>query len=292
MCILVEGEDGSEYGLSVHHTDIFARHTGPGLQVLAYRLSISAHSEAAMILPLPVAPGSGENAVRFIDLSGFRDFFQRLADVCEPEFLIASLGSTDFEEAVDEALSPLEVHEVGDFVASFVPSLADFDRLDRRFRLSPEVWSKLPEYADYGFAVFQLKVKLSAADQQVQNDVQPMALEFPTRDSQRLFYPTVHVHDGSYHPHAEFKHCLYSQRDDARAAFMEAMGELCEEEMFLALKQEAPDDPLFWFYRSTQPAGVCLEVERSAGLLDAEGKLYCMHLFGSYANRDVWVGAA
>ena len=51
----------------------------------------------------------------------------------------------------------LKVHSVGKFVASFVPSQSDFDRLDPQFVIPKESWAKLPEYQDFGFAVFQLK---------------------------------------------------------------------------------------------------------------------------------------
>jgi len=51
----------------------------------------------------------------------------------------------------------LKVEQVGSFEASFVPTLADFQRLDPRFRLPDTVWQQLGRYAKYGFAIFQLK---------------------------------------------------------------------------------------------------------------------------------------
>ncbi len=89
------------------------------------------------------------------------------------------------------------------YVASFVPSVADFVRLDPRFRLPEVLFDAVPHYADYGFAVFQL------APGKV--TVHPMALRFPTRDPDRLFFPTVHVHDGRFHAKAKFDHALYFQ---------------------------------------------------------------------------------
>jgi hypothetical protein len=53
--------------------------------------------------------------------------------------------------------TPLVVHDLGDFEASFVPCLDDFERLDRRFCIPRSVWDELPVYQDYGFAVFKLK---------------------------------------------------------------------------------------------------------------------------------------
>lgn len=102
---------------------------------------------------------------------------------------------------------------VGDYEASFVPSQADFERLDPRFCLPPSVWSQLSLYADWGFAVFKLSLnppptQLSALDLRIiaerkrdgkppfpprRRDIHPMAFRFPRRDPSRLFFPTVHV---------------------------------------------------------------------------------------------------
>lgn len=56
----------------VSQTRIFARwlpHTKPFRQVLAYQMQFSAKQDLAMILPIPVAPGTAEDAVKFLDLS-------------------------------------------------------------------------------------------------------------------------------------------------------------------------------------------------------------------------------
>src|SRR5690606_16069404 len=100
----------------------------------------------------------------------------------------------------------LAVHEVGDFVASFVPTLADFRRLDPQFVIPQESWDKIPEYSDYGFAVFQLKSLVG--------NPHPMAFEFTTRWPDRIFFPTVHIHDGEVHDREEFDHTLYLQHPE------------------------------------------------------------------------------
>ena len=41
--------------------------------------------------------------------------------------------------------------------------------------------------------------------------VHPMAFTFPTRDIERVFFPTVHLHDGTFHAKADFDHALYYQ---------------------------------------------------------------------------------
>ena len=50
----------------------------------------------------------------------------------------------------------------------------DFSRLDERFRISDDAWKKLPQYRDYGFAVFKLKAG--------ELTVHPMAFSFPRRN--------------------------------------------------------------------------------------------------------------
>src|SRR5690606_38691297 len=100
----------------------------------------------------------------------------------------------------------LVVHEVGSFIASYVPTRADFTRLDARFRLPSVLFDAVPAYADYGFAVFQLAAGT--------HTVHPMAFSFPTREPDRLFFPTVHVHDGRWCVRAKFHHALYFQRDN------------------------------------------------------------------------------
>lgn len=178
----------------VRKTRIFARRADGARQYLAYSMAYSALSELAMILPLPTPPSSPEDAMRFIDLSGYEEFFDDL----ERGFL-----QPPPEPTLGLAERSLEVHDVGSFEASFVPTLADFTRLDERFRLGGDVWAQLPGYADYGFAVFRLKAGARS--------VHPMAFEFPTRAPAELFFPTVHVHDGKVHPTAQFEHILYCQ---------------------------------------------------------------------------------
>jgi hypothetical protein len=124
------------------------------------------------------------------------------------------------------------------YEASYVPRLQDFERLDPRFRLPPQVWASLPLYADYGFAVFKLDFPLRPKDREIdaarariglppqrqpRMTVHPMAFSFPRRDPSTLFFPTVHVHDLSVQPQADFDHALYAQlRRDADPAALSA----------------------------------------------------------------------
>lgn len=232
---------------SVSQTKIFARLEGT-TQLLAYEMKLSAADDVAMVLPLPVAHGCAEDAVEFIDLAGYPKLFDEL-DALFPVPPIARSGALS---ASAPQPASLVVHDVGSFVASFVPTVRDFSRLDERFRLSPAVWDRLPNHADYGFAVFQLKAGA--------RDIHPMAFRFPTRDPSRLFFPTVHVHDGEVHDEALFGHSLYGQaNDDAAPAGFEA-----------SLAPPADD-----------------AIARSAGLLGSQ-KVSRLRLFGMRTNEDIW----
>lgn len=194
MCIVVPRVE------RISKTCIFARASESGGQYLAYRMSFEAMSDIALILPLPVPRDSPKHAVRFIDLKGYPDFFlhlQRAFPEFQPEPLNHDLG-------VPEERPRLKVVDVGRFEASFIPSASDFSRLDERFRIPQDVWKKLPTYRDWGFAVFKLR--------HGETSVHPIAFEFPRRPRSKLYFPTVHIHDGAVHETAEFDHALYCQR--------------------------------------------------------------------------------
>ena len=58
--------------VKVAETHIFGRRDGP-MQVLVYSMKLSARSQVAMILPLPVRRGCGEDGVEFVSrLRGHR----------------------------------------------------------------------------------------------------------------------------------------------------------------------------------------------------------------------------
>jgi hypothetical protein len=248
----------------VGKTNIFARAVGSA-QRLAYSMNVTADEPVAMILPLPVPPGSAEDAVRFIDLSGYADFFGDL-DRGFPPIVIPQPASRGPVSGGMMAVSTLEVHKVGSFEASFVPSLADFARLDERFRISDEVWRALPQYRDWGFAVFKLLDLKKGFFSTKPKTIHPMAFEFPRRDTGQLFFPTVHVHDGKVHDKAAFDHTLYYQ----------AANELAN---------ELPT----WLFRqlSEKPAGKFVDVSRSAGLIDGESTVRRILVQGSHPNRDI-----
>jgi hypothetical protein len=186
---------------TVSDTNIFARMGEDGRQFLVYSMTVDMAKPLAMVLPLPVKKDSDEQAVRFIDLENYHNFFGDL-DSGFPRPVLED-HSAPPAVAVPAAAAPLRVVQVGTFEASFVPTVKDFNRLDARFQLPTELFTKMPEYAHYGFAVFKLKPG--------EQTVHPMAFDFPTAHEDRLFLPTVHIHDSRVHTRAKFDHVLYCQ---------------------------------------------------------------------------------
>jgi hypothetical protein len=231
----------------VANTRIFCRHVDAERQGLVYAMDLTVAGDVAMILPLPVVARSGDHALEFVSLQDEPRFFDDLGDLFDQP-----LDLSDLPRKGGFALRPqsrLVVHQVGSFEASYVPDVASFDRLDPRFRLPTDVWSRLGGYADFGFAVFKLRAGK-------RKRIHPMAFRFATRDPERLFFPTVHVHDGEVHTDARFDHQLFWQGRPA-----------------------GPQD-----VRSTrEPHGA------AHGLLAVRQPVLRRDLRGMHPNRDTWV---
>ena len=183
---------------SVGDTRIFARQEAQR-QAIVYDMVLSSNDETAMVLPIPIADASKAGQVEFVDLSGYPAFFDDIESLF-PQMISASVGR--FRSRVPELI---EVHEVGVYEASFVPTPSDFKRLDPRFSLKDTFFEQAPEYLDYGFVVFKLKPGESR--------VHPMAFWFSKINDNQLFFPTKHMHDGIVHNRDIFNHTLYGQCD-------------------------------------------------------------------------------
>lgn len=241
---------------TVSNTRILARPLADGTQLLAYGMTISAGEDLAMVLPIPVPAGSPDDAVTFIDLSAYPALFDDLDKAFPAPPMPRSRGLRSLGA---KSAPKLVVHKVGAFEASFVPTVADFSRLDERFRLPTAALQALPAIADYGFAVFQLRASGGSA-----KEIHPMAFRFPRRDSSRVFFPTVHIHDGAVHADAWFDHALYLQ----------SAGEPPR-------VRQAP------WTANEQRVDRVVDVGRTAGLVDGETPVWRVKLKGALPNVDV-----
>jgi hypothetical protein len=238
----------------VSKTQIYARLDGDH-QLVAYAMNLRTSTDVAMILPLPVRPGTDEPDVQFVDLSGAKNLFHLLHEAFSPPMMTAAKRGGFSLPDLSRSRPPLVVRDVGAFEASFVPTVDDFDRLDPRFRLPTTVWSQLPVH-DFGFAVFKLRSTSGPAE------IHPMAFRFPTRDPGRIFFPTLHVHDGKAHATARFDHALYYQRDDGSVD---------------------GDHDTAWLDSAVTEAS-----SRSAGFVLADRPLARAVLQGKRTNADTW----
>jgi hypothetical protein len=206
-------------------------------------------------LPIPTPKDSAEDAVKFINLEKYEAFF----DDMRKGFPEPPVKKDDSRVPQPGSLGKgkLDVVEVGRYEASFVPAIKDFARLDERFRLPAGVWTKLPQYAEFGFAVF----KLQKPEKGLQK-VHPMAFEFPRALKDVLFLPTVHIHDGTVPTKAKFDHSLFCQ-----------------------VEGEAP---LMW-EESPGLADGFMKVKDALGLLDGNAHVYRKLMQGNFENKDVAV---
>jgi len=249
----------SQSVISVSATNIFARAGEEGRQFLVYSMTLNAKNDLAMVLPLPVKIGTGEKDVSFINLSGYAGFFDDLRKGFPVPPPVGE-GSARRKSVTPLAARRLEVVSVGNFEASFVPTMKDFSRLDERFQISNSAWKKLPQYHDYGFAVFKLKSG--------ETKVHPMAFSFPRRDTKTLFFPTVHIHDGKVHSQAEFDHVLYCQPSDHEP---------------LTVREWRESDRL---------ASAFMKVDKTKGLIVANQHCYQKQMHGLLPNQDTLVSIA
>jgi hypothetical protein len=244
---------------SVSATKIFARMGEDGRQFLVYSMSVDMADPLAMVLPVPVKKGSGDDAVRFIDLKHYSGFFTDLESGFPKPVARHSFSLSEDSPAASAAM-PLPVVKVGNFEASFVPTVKDFNRLDPRFQLPPELFAKMPDYQHFGFAVFKLKPG--------NQTVHPMAFDFPAAKPESIFFPTVHIHDGQVHEQADFDHVLYCQPGGASRPKLSAWKE------------------------SPKLAGSFVSIKKSAGIVLPEEHCYKHELQGMLANTDTLVAAS
>jgi len=249
---------------SVHWTKIFARLSGVGTQFLAYQMAYESEQTNAMILPLPVKTPAREGSVRFIDLSEYEEFFFDLG-FGFPR-LATNIGCS---ASLTDSAGSLEVQRVGNFIASFVPTVDDFARLDPQFAIPKETWDKIPVYSDYGFAVFQLH--------ELAGRPHPMAFEFETRLDE-TFFPTVHIHDGEVHDSEEFNHLLYAQHAGLDSVVSRYAGQWGK-------------DRATKLTRSKQSASRFCRVEATNGIVAPDLLVHMQQLTGELPNQDTIVSA-
>jgi hypothetical protein len=96
-----------------------------------------------------------------------------------------------------------------------------------------------------------------------------MAFLFPTRRPDALFFPTLHVHDGKFHPTAEFDHVLYFQGTTRPFRF-----------------RGGPEEET----TGAMTARECLvRAEATGGLVEGDRPLSRVAITGRHLNADTWI---
>lgn len=173
--------------VSVSNTRIFAGSApGTGRQATVYAMAVQLQTRTgkgnAMILPVPVgAEGSG--SIQLIDLTALPDFFMPLDELFRPRTRSLSKGVSRGMDDVDD----LEVHKVGSYDVSIVPTVDDVKRLNRAvFEVSADTENTLRAGYPVGFAFLVAQLRESG-------EFHPLAYTHPLVNG-RLFIPTRHEH--------------------------------------------------------------------------------------------------
>lgn len=238
MCMFLGGQ------VKVAGTNIYSRHIDRNRTFLAYQMRYAAKENVAMVLPVWTLPG---HAIEFVDLSKHRDFFKTLARITDPTpFGLRSRGGSR------SLSSEIPLERVGDYVASWVPSVDRLQDLNQALTIAPGAIETIARrYALFGFAVFKLAPALRG------EEPHPMAFTYNHR-SDELFFPCVHLHDGEGISKTEtFDHVLYAQTEGG----------------------ELPSDPTLELFK----------VEETLHDWIVPGYLSKVSIRGVRANRDVWL---
>jgi hypothetical protein len=176
---------------------------GQWRQTLVYEAVVGTTGDNAMVLPIPVHRAVGAAGIELLNLSSVPAFFTYLRDLLDSPLLV--MGGMPSFGAPPAAAPPLPVYRVGSFDVSIVPTLADFGRLSGIFRLGLGALGPVlaQRYGDHAFVVYQIAEGTSL--------LHPFGVSFVTRHDQ-LYFPTVHVHDGTAPLFASFDHQLFAQR--------------------------------------------------------------------------------
>ena len=167
------------------------------------------HENNMMILPVP-----NPNSVDLINLSQYPDFFedcQKNFHRYNPPQLYATrslAASLDHYER-----PPLPVFNVGSYIASIVPSVLDFDRLNpRHFPVPVDLHNVLRHQYDNEFGFICCRLKRG------NHSYHPFAYSHSKHSGGLMFLPTFH-----YHPHgsssvrhfdADWDHVIYTVGTD------------------------------------------------------------------------------
>ena len=225
-------------------------------QFLACSFRYEAATAFTLMLPLPTPPDAAANAVRFINLSAYDDFFRDTRRGW-PD-LTRDTGKQSLTDRIREKVRDWLDLDTTQIELAFFPNQSVLaDRRDR-WPLPEVVWSALTPYAKFGLV--GLKLEAGA------NRLPPIAFEFPRGASTELFFPTAH--NLPRRVAQNLKHALYAQTATRSLAWR----------ISISAEDERP-----------LRARNFVKVDRARGLIDPDQPIMARRLSGPADNLDVRV---
>lgn len=160
-------------------------------QLVVYSANVDSNTNTnAFILPI-YNPGNDYHKIIPLDFSKIPDFFTDVKSVYDRWFPEQMLKTQSYSTINSDDMYDgfLEVHKVGDYKFSIMPSKYDFNRLDRsRLNISPTSKIAIDVHSDdYSFIVYQFF-------QRGQLEITPFAYLCEPCREHAMVIPTIHGH--------------------------------------------------------------------------------------------------
>jgi hypothetical protein len=227
----------------------------PEKQFLVYSMNYRVGEDLAMVLPLPVPVGSKEDAVQFIDLHGYGEFFADL--------------QSGFPVAASDKRRPLSrsmPSHCRQRRSRWFRSAASKRRLCRRSKTLRASMLGFACRTGFGTSCPPTKsrgLRCSSCARMPARCIR-WRLRFLAPIASKLFFPTVHIHDGKVHDTAHFDHSLYCQ---VGSQYGKTTG-----------WEETP-----------QLASAFVKVAATKGIVDGSAHCYRKTILGNQKNQDTWL---
>lgn len=193
MCIIADNVK------DVSKTKIASFHTGYTLdggktilpsQLVVYSANVDSTTNTnAFILPV-YNPGNDYHKIIPLDFSKMPDFFNNIEHIYDRWFPKKMMKSQNYSaNSISNDSDFLEVHTVGDYKFSIMPSKMDFNRIDRsQLNISPMAKTAIDVHTDdYSFIVYQFYQKGKI-------QITPFGYLCEPYNAHAMIVPTIHGH--------------------------------------------------------------------------------------------------
>ncbi|MBI5566494.1 MAG: hypothetical protein HY870_16460 [Chloroflexi bacterium] len=223
-------------------------------QFLACNFRYEAETPFTLILPLPTPPDTPASAVRFINLSGYDEFFSDMRRGFPN--LTRDTGKQSFTDRLLEKVRDWLDLDTTQIEFAFFPNRTVLAEMHDSWPVSDAVWASLEPYAACGLV--GLKLEAGA------NRLPPIAFEYPRRNLDELAFPTAHNLPQS--SAVTLRHALYAQTSKRSLEWRISIN--AEDERPLRARE-------------------FVKTDRTLGLIDPDQPIVSRRLAGPTGNVDV-----